>query len=269
MADKYRKQVMDFKKMAKSTDFYVFDTETTGLSPTENDVIEFSAVKVHCNSDGNFTITDELDMFINPGYRLPQEITELTGITDEMLELKPSPANAALKIHAFLGDNPILAGYNSVTFDQKFMEAMYEKAALKFTPAYNLDVLVMAREKLPKPHKLISTAQTLGIADGYVFHTSIDDAKCTLGVLEKLLPMYDVAEDVPSMASFKITGVSRWKKSETLDRIYVNNSMRASVYYDVVNGIWNIGSNLPDEAVISMVFKYKGVNSVDELIRIC
>lgn len=268
MADKYRNEVLAFCEAIKGNIFYVFDTETTGLKCDENDIIEFSALKCRGEDDGTVTSLEELDIFINPGYSIPPIITELTGITDEMVKDCPNSKEAAVIVSEFLGDDPILMGYNSVSFDAAFMRVLYQKINKTFDAKVHLDVLKMAKEKTPKPHKLIDMANAAGIADGLAFHTSIDDAKATLGVFKYLLPMYKEKEATPELTSFKITGVQRWKKSETLDRIYVNNTMRVSVYYDIVNKCWEIGGNLPDAEVISAVFSYKGVSSVEELLLI-
>lgn len=267
MADKYRSDVINFQKYVIGKEFYCFDTETTGLSAAENDIIEFSAIKYRGNEDGTYVQIDELDLFMNPGYEIPEIITELTGITNEKVKDAPSLKEGAEIIRQFLGDEPLLIGYNSVSFDAAFMNALYNKyLGIPFKAKLHLDVLKMAREKCPKPHKLINMAELCGIAEGLSFHTSIDDARATFGVFNYILPMYQVEEEKPMLSDFRITGISRWKKSETLDRIYVNNSMRASVYYDIVNEAWEIGNNLPDEDVIKAAFDYKNVNNIDEFI---
>ena len=268
MADKYRKEVMSFKEKIKGKEFFCFDTETTGLKADENDIIEFSAIKVKTELDGSFTVLDEVDIFINPGYLLPPVITDITGITDEKLASAGiDPVNAAMRIHDFLGGEPILIGYNSISFDTAFMNSLYRKTlGIPFEYSAQLDVLTMAKEKTPKPHKLIDMACKFGIADKFAFHTSLDDAKATLEVFKNLLPMYDEAEPVPDVSEFRVTAVTRWTKSETLDRVYVNNNLRASVYYDVVNKRWEIGNNLPDDVVIKAALDFKGISSIEEML---
>lgn len=63
--------------MYEST-YVVFDVETTGLSAVHNDLIQIAATKMHKGNP-----IDEFDEFINPGYRLSEFTTELTGITDD------------------------------------------------------------------------------------------------------------------------------------------------------------------------------------------
>ncbi len=266
--DKYRQNVLSFKETVKGKEFFVFDTETTGLSAVENDIIQFSAVKVK-EDGGIFKEVDYLDFYINPGYPIPEKITEITGISDETVKDGKTFDEAAKAIAAFFGNNPIVCGYNSVTFDEKFLNALYQKALKKsFSPALHLDVLKMARDKKEeKPHKLINLAEFAGVADKYTFHSSIDDARATLDVLNFILPMYDKKEEVKDTSAFSITAVRRWKKSATLDRIYVSNNLGVSVYYDVAMEEWMIAGNYDEEKIVGAVLSYCEVSSAAELVE--
>lgn len=263
--DKYRKEVINFKESVKGGHFFCYDTETTGLSATENDIIEFSAFRIE-ERDGEYKATKTFDTFINPGYHIPEAITKITGISDGDVRDAPDPKTAAKMIRQFLGERPNLIGYNSVSFDQGFVNSLYRKTlGTDFTPGEQLDVLTMAREKLPKPHKLIDAATYFGIADNVNFHSSIADAAVTFEVFKRLIPLYDKAEPRLDPDGFKVTGAKRWKKSETLDRIYVGNSMNLSVYLDVPAMKWNIGGNLEDGDVIRAVYAFCNVSSDAEL----
>lgn len=171
--------------------FYCFDTETTGLSPYTNDIIEFSAIEYRYSS-GHFHESRSLDIYINPGYPLPQEIVKITGITDSTIQSKGiSQPEAVEKIRNFWGDRPILVGYNSISFDQEFLDTLYRKIlGIGFSNTYHIDVLKMAKEKMPAPHKLCDMAKAAKVDEGITFHTSIDDARATFGVFRFLLHMY-------------------------------------------------------------------------------
>ena len=187
--DRYRDEVLTFKEAAKKTSvFFVYDTETTGLDPADCDVIEFSAIKCRINDDGSVDNEDNIDIYINPGYPLPEKITEITGITDEELQTNGIAAgDAAELISQFLGTDPVICGYNSVSFDTAFVDKLLKTIGASFAPTIQLDVLTMAREKTPKPHKLSDMAEKLGVT-GITFHRSIGDCEATLAVLKKLLP---------------------------------------------------------------------------------
>ena len=252
-----RKELRAFLAAVESSGtFIVFDTETTGLKPSECDVIEFSAVKA--DKEGN--ILDEIDVYINPGYPLPEKITEITGITDSELAEKGITLNEAVgKIKAFMGDFPVIAGYN-VGFDIGFMSEMYNKAGENFSYTTAFDVLKFARAVLPKPHKLINVVETLDLGD-FKFHRSIDDAKATLAVFNKLVESYPVEAESDILV---VTGCTRWKKY-SMDRIYVNNKNDASIYLDVNTGKWSIGGDFEEDDVIAQVYDIMHVTSDEEL----
>ena len=255
--DKYREEVEKFQQLVKGGEFFVFDTETTGLSPVDCEIIEFSAIRYR-EENGQYIRVDELDQFINPGKPIPEEIVKITGITDEKVAGCPSAKEAAKIIRDYLGESPIVVSYNGISFDEKFMNALYRKSfGGDFTPKFHFDVIIMAREKTPKPHKLIDMATRAGIEEGVAFHTSIADAEVTFGVMQYLLPMYEKKEEVKT--ELTITGIKRWTKSETLDRLYVSNRENASIYYDIPKGTWNIMINADDETVKAKIFAFAEV----------
>lgn len=261
--DKYRNDVKKFQELVKGSEFFVFDTETTGLSAVDNDIIEFSAIRYR-EENGKYIKVDELDQFINPGYPIPEEITEITGITNEQVADKPSTKEAVQIIRNYLGANPIVVSYNGINFDEKFMNALYRKALGEdFAPAFHFDVIIMAREKTPKPHKLIDMAERAGIAEGVAFHTSIADAACTFGVMMYLLPMYEKKEAAEVVT---VTGIKRWTKSESLDRLYIQNRENQSIYYDIPKKQWSINCNADNGDVISQVFKLAEVSDEQGLV---
>ncbi len=264
--DMYRKEVLTFsEKVAQKKEFFIYDTETTGLSPVDSDIIEFACLKVAVEERG-FVIKDTLDVYINIGYPLPEIITNITGITDaELLENGISPKEAADRISSFLGDTPILAGYNSVKFDTGFVKKLFENAGISFEYLFQLDVLTMAKEKTPKPHKLCDMAEKAGVKD-ITFHRALADCQATLEVFKYLLPMYAEPEDRAEIADIKIMGVRRWTKSHTLDRLYVQNSKNISLYYDVYTKSWNVGENCDINSLAEMVRSFAGVKTDAELV---
>lgn len=266
--DKYRPEVMAFLKKVtqEGREFFVYDTETTGLDVEDSDIIEFSALKCGYNPETNrFVIKDTLDVYINVGYPLSNEIQKLTGITDlELHEKGIQPGEAAELVKSFFGDNPLLTGYNSIYFDTAFVAKLYkEQLGEDFQFCSQLDILTMAREKTPGKHKLADMAEKAQIKD-LQFHRSIDDCKATLGVLVYLLPMYRLKEPDMDIAYFRVTEVSRWTKSVKLDRIYVKNNMEFDVYYDLFSKswkIWTVGVNCDEEMLKAKIYLFTGVGN--------
>ena len=104
-------------KEVKATDFstfVAFDIETTGL-PRDSEIIEIGAVKVV-----NGEICDSFQEFVNPGRPIPSEITQITGITDEMVADADRIDVVLPLFRAFAGNN-ILVGHNALNFDCKIM----------------------------------------------------------------------------------------------------------------------------------------------------
>ena len=284
--DQYRPKVIGFQQAAqKAGYFFVWDLESTGIPKKDPivDIIEFSAIKVAVTRSG-LEIVDSLDLYINPGYPVPEKITELTGITQEKIDTDGvAPMEAYNIIHNFWGDNPVLAGYNSVSFDEPLIDDFYKKTiGASFFCINHLDVCRMAKEKVVANrkkdrkdtevanHKLATMAEYFGVADDTHFHEAIEDVKATYKVMRKLMPMYKEPEpsDEPelTMDGFFITYISHFKRSYTVNRIYVKNNLDAKIYYDIFKHMWYIGNRLPEDEVLSEVYKKAGVRSEEEFV---
>ena len=170
----------------------VFDTETTGLSPETNHIIQLSAIKCTIDEDCQFHEIARMDTYINPGYKLPAKIIEITGITDEKLADCPGEAEQWGAIHEFLGDSPIACGHN-VPFDVSMVQAMYRRYGAEFNPI-DLDTLRMAQELHRKDeagsHKLGVLAEHFGLDYGLTFHNSMDDVVATMRLLRLFVEEY-------------------------------------------------------------------------------
>lgn len=176
----------------KGKEMIVFDTETTGLSPELNHVIQLSAIKCMIDEDCQFHEIGRLDTYINPGYKLPKKIIEITGITDEKLAKFPCEETQWPSIYAFFGDSPIVCGHN-VPFDVSMMKAMYRRYDKEFAPV-DLDTLRMAQELHRKDeagsHKLGVLAEHFGLDYGLTFHNSMDDVIATMRLLRLFVEEY-------------------------------------------------------------------------------
>ena len=122
--------------------FCVFDTETTGLDPATEYLTEIGAVLVE-----NGRITQKFDTFVRPGKPITPRITELTGITNEMVADAPTEGEALQQFLAFAGGH-ILVAHNANNFDIRFLRNAAARSGIDFDCTY-IDTLTMAQALCP------------------------------------------------------------------------------------------------------------------------
>ncbi len=165
-------------------EFVAFDLETTGLSAQHDVITEIGAV---IYKDGE--LLQEFWSFVNPHRRLSARVTELTGITDDMLKDAPDIEEVLPKFLEFCGDRPLAA--HNADFDVGFILAACEKMGIDYDPTY-VDTLIMAQNLLPnlKNHKLNIVADHLGLPD-FHHHRAVDDGKTVAYMLRKFFSMLE------------------------------------------------------------------------------
>ena len=222
----------------------VFDLETTGLSSTKDRIIELAAIRYRVDKEFGFKEDDTLHLYINPGIVISEKITELTGITNEFLEDKPSEAEAFEEIEEFFGET-VVSGYNVRAFDVKFMEELYARNGSKYETKGVVDAIQMARDRIEKAeignYKLV----TVGGYFGFEFnaHTAIGDTQTTADLVQLFLAEYLKAEadgnaTMPAGTERPtIRSVTFWEGYKGFSRIYVNTSA-GSLYYDIREHRW-------------------------------
>ncbi len=165
-------------------EYIIFDLETTGLSSATDHIIEIGAVRVKGGE-----LLDSFDLFVDPETLISQEITNLTGITNEMVKGAPLEQEALERFFAFCGDCRILVAHNA-SFDMGFLRSAMnrQKTERSFT---SIDTLIMARALYPelKKYKLNLLADHLKVEQKN-HHRADDDARVLgeifLKMLEKL-----------------------------------------------------------------------------------
>jgi ATP-dependent DNA helicase DinG len=159
------------------------DLETTGLDPDKDAVIEIGAVRFKGKR-----VEGEWNTLIHPGRPIPPFITQLTGITDQMVRQAPMIRLALPGLVEFVGNAPIL-GHN-VRFDLSFLR----KQGV-FKNNIMLDTYEMASVLMPNAgrYNLGALAQALSVALPAT-HRALDDAHATRGVF---LRLYEDALSMP------------------------------------------------------------------------
>lgn len=256
---KLQKEVLN--ALDSHDEIIVFDTETTGLKPDKDRIIEIAAQKFSIDhTTQTLKVADEFQMYINPEMQLSQDIVELTGISNEFLEDKLSETEAFIDIYNFFGDNPqILGGYNT-GFDVRFLSDLYKRHGKTLKADCQLDVCRMAKELLTgvENHKLSTIANLFGM-EGDDFHTASADTDYTARLLNIFVAEYRkgaAAAASPAAAAPssekpqegkdpaaggklrpEIKSMTLFAPSQTVRRIYVNTTAQ-TIYFDLVKRQW-------------------------------
>ncbi|WP_283678685.1 PolC-type DNA polymerase III [Lentilactobacillus sp. Marseille-Q4993] len=157
----------------KDSTYVIFDVETTGLSAIYDKVIELSAVKME-----GANVIDQFEEFIDPGFHLSDQTTNLTSITDDMVHGSKSEEEVFKLFREFCGD-AIIVGHN-VTFDVGFMNTGYKRHGMPEIPNPIIDTLTLARFLYPhlKGYRLNTLAKKFDVSLEH-HHRAVYDAETT------------------------------------------------------------------------------------------
>lgn len=167
-------------------DYVLYDLETTGTSSKYDEVIEISAVKVK-----NGVVTEEFSQLVNPGRPIPNAVSAVNHITDDMVAFAPMFDSVLQQFLAFIGDD-VLAGHNINRFDMKFLYRDCERYFGQTLTNDYIDTLKLARLCLPElsHHRLGDLAQYYGISTAGA-HRALNDCRMNQQVFEKLAKELD------------------------------------------------------------------------------
>ena len=175
----YGDNLENFLQTDFDAEYCVFDIETTGLSPQSCKITEIGAVIVKKGE-----VIDKFDTFTDPEVHIPENITKLTSITDEMVAGAPKNADAVREFLKFAG-NRILVAHNA-SFDTSFIRKVAQDNQIEFTVPY-MDTVALSRYANPelKNHKLDTIAEYFNLGD-FHHHRACDDAEMLGMILIKL-----------------------------------------------------------------------------------
>ena len=165
----------------------IFDTETTGLNFTRDQIIEIGAAA--WSPEGERA---GMDAFIRlpVGRQLPPFIVQLTGITDQRLQEEGLlPQEAAEDFASLLegAQRPLLAAYNA-QFDLNFLYHLLQAFGLWriLDSCRHLDVMTVYKDRRDYPHKLCNAIEAYQLTGAANSHRAIDDARATLLLLQAM-----------------------------------------------------------------------------------
>ena len=176
-----------FTQSLKNTDVLVIlDTETTGISYKNDEIIELAAVKLE-RIGGEMTVTDRMDDFIllSEGRHLPPEITALTGITEQMLtDEGKRKRETAERFAEMIGKSGTLTVAYNAQFDMNFLYWFLHREGLSeaLKNTVMLDAMTVYKDRRPYPHKLCNAIDEYKLVTQNT-HRAIDDAQATLELM--------------------------------------------------------------------------------------
>lgn len=188
-------------------DTYVsIDLETTGLNPKRDRIIEIGAIRVEQGE-----ITKEFSSFVNPGRKLEERITELTGIRDEELANAPELEEVFPELLEFMGDLPLLG--HRILFDYSFLKKAAVDRKVTFERSA-VDTLQIARKYLPElPHRNLEYLCRYYEIPHHA-HRALEDAKATDRLFRKLIELF-YQEETGGQVSTE--AVEKWTKNSLFE----------------------------------------------------
>ncbi|WP_068304016.1 exonuclease domain-containing protein [Pararhodobacter sp. CCB-MM2] len=193
-----RKVVYDFDLLGKAKGtkvedtkledltFVVFDTETTGLEPSQDAIVQIAAVRL---VNGRRVETEVFDTLVDPGRPIPPRSTDVHGITDSMVVGAPDVIEAGRQFHKF-AEGAVLVAHNA-PFDMEFLRRQEGAIGKAFDhPVLDTVLLSAVVYGQLEPHSLDALTARLGITiPEEARHTAIGDTVATADAFLRLVPM--------------------------------------------------------------------------------
>lgn len=163
-------------------EFVAFDTETTGLYPASEGLVEVAAVKFQIKTGA----LEYFQTLVNPGKAIPWEATRVHGITDEMVFDAPPIQKVLPSLFAFFGDAIPVA--HNAPFDLGFLALNAQRFEISAPETTVLDSCAFSRRVNPQfaSHRLEALVKEYSIVEG-TFHRALADAKSCMEVFRKLV----------------------------------------------------------------------------------
>ena len=214
------KSVYNNKGQEINTTYCVLDLETTGFSAKTEKITEIGIMKVK-----NGEVIDEFSCFVNPEKHIPQRVSEVTNITDDMVKDAKTIKDVFPDVLEFLGDpnNTVIVAHNA-NFDVGFLKQNAINLGYKFDYTY-LDTLSLAKDLFPnyKKYKLGKIAENL-VIKVEVAHRALDDVDTTVKVFRVMMDMLKekgakTVADIDQLAADEETKKEEYKKLKTYHAI--------------------------------------------------
>ena len=166
--------------------YVVFDTETTGLTPSSDEIVQIAAVRL---VNGRRVAREVFDTLVDPQRPIPQSSTDVHGITEDMVKGAPTILEAGKRFHDFARGAVLIA--HNAPFDMEFLRRHERKMGVRFDhPVLDTVLLSAVVYGQLEQHSLDALTARLGITiPEEARHTAIGDTVATADAFLKLLPM--------------------------------------------------------------------------------
>ena len=168
--------------------YVIFDTETTGLDATKDEIVQIGAVRA---MNGRMISGETFETLVAPGRPIPPASSRVHGITDELVAGAPDIRKAARRFHDFARDAVLVA--HNAPFDLAFLKRREGEISVAFdNPVLDTVLLSAAVFGETEEHTLDAIAERLDVRiEGAARHTAMGDAVATASVLLRLLPILE------------------------------------------------------------------------------
>ena len=180
-----------FEKLFENYDrLFLFDTETTGLQYSRDEIIEFAAVVLE-RENGEIIVKEEYDQLItlSPGSFVPAQIEALTGISNQDIRERGIPkTRVCCDIARMIGGNTLLLAYNA-HFDLSFLFylLLHHGDPQILRGKDKLDLLTVYKDRHSYPHRLCNAIDVYGLSGKVVnSHRAVDDVLATVEVMKAM-----------------------------------------------------------------------------------
>lgn len=172
----------------RSLCFSVFDTETTGLLPHKDDVVQLGAVRV---LNGRIIDGEQINQLVDPGRPIPPASTKVHKVTDAMVRGQPDIRAVSKRFHDFSRDAVIVA--HNAPFDMAFLHRQAKATGVTWDhPILDTVLLSAVLFGASERHTLDALCERLNVTIPVALrHTALGDARATAEVLVKMLPMLE------------------------------------------------------------------------------
>ncbi|WGW02386.1 3'-5' exonuclease [Tropicibacter oceani] len=168
--------------------YTVFDTETTGLLPHKDEIVQIGAVRV---VNGRIINGERIDQLVDPGRPIPPASTKVHHVSDAMVRGKPGIAEAGRKFHGFARGSVIVA--HNAPFDMAFLHRHKALMGVEWDhPILDTVLLSAVLFGASQTHTLDALCERLSVTiPPELRHTALGDAQATAEVLVRMLPMLE------------------------------------------------------------------------------